>query len=257
MTYLRKLRTVTGTGISFIIFMAWGFLLGVVLFPAVRLFHGARARKIFHRQVRLSWQIFNFVMQITGAFSSIKVTGQENIPKDRPCLLIGNHLTLIDIVALGARVPDFNCVVKMGLWNHPFFGAVVKACDFIPNVASVEFIEKCRTSFNENRPLIIFPQGERTLPEVPIKFQRGAAQIAVRTGVDISVVPVIFQCTPLTLAKKMRWYQSPPSPRLTIHIQPPLPAPTALNDDEPIPLKVRELTKHWEDYFEREIGKQS
>ncbi|MBN2527365.1 MAG: 1-acyl-sn-glycerol-3-phosphate acyltransferase [Deltaproteobacteria bacterium] len=249
----QKAITATGTGLSFVIFMIWGFLLGVVLFPSIRLFKGKRARKAFHRQVRISWRSFIEIMKITQAFKSIEVTGLENLPANRPCLLIANHLTLVDIVVLGAHVPDFNCVVKMGLWNHPFFGSVVRACDFIPNVASEAFIEQCQNGFSQNRPLIIFPQGSRYMPDVPIKFQRGAAQVAVRTGVDVH--PVIYTCSPVTLAKGMPWYKVPPSPKLRIEIQPALPPPGDFDTSAPIPKQVRQLNAWWEQYFKAEIEK--
>lgn len=243
----QRARTVVGTGISFVFFMGWGFLLGVVLFPAIRLFKGAKARTVFHGQMRLAWRFFIGVMRVTGSFGSIRVEGVENLPQGKPCLLIANHLTLVDIVVLGARVPDFNCVVKMSLWNHVFFGTVVKACDFIPNLGSEGFIEQCKRGFSENRPLIIFPQGERTLPHVPMKFQRGAAQIAVRTGV--AVHPVIFNCNPVTLTKGTPWYKVPASPKLSVRIEPELSLPPEVSNVSSIPQKVRAVTKYWEEYF--------
>ncbi|MBN2342641.1 MAG: 1-acyl-sn-glycerol-3-phosphate acyltransferase [Deltaproteobacteria bacterium] len=251
--WFKRLVTVGGTGVSFVIFMVWGFLLGVVLFPVIRIFKGHRARSIFHGQVRLAWRVFIRIMQLTGGFRSIRVEGVHHLPKDKPSLLICNHLTLIDIVVLGAYVRDFNCVVKMGLWNHPFFGSVVKACDFIPNQASEEFLSECKRSFAEKRPLIVFPQGERCPPDAPVTFQRGAAQIAVRVGSGVPIHPVIYRCEPLSLAKGMPWYKVPPMPRLTVTIQPELPIPQNVLDDTVIPLKVRKLTAFWEQYFEQQI----
>ncbi|MBN2718661.1 MAG: 1-acyl-sn-glycerol-3-phosphate acyltransferase [Deltaproteobacteria bacterium] len=252
MTGILRLRTMIGAGISVAVFMVWGFLLGAVLFPMVRLMSRRRARRIFHGQVRLSWRIFCRIMEIIGAFSKIRVTGLHHIPEGRACMLVCNHLTLVDIVALGSQVPNFNCVIRMNLWRHPFFGSVVRACDFIPNVGSDAFIEQCKQSFEERRPLIIFPQGERTRPEMPLKFQRGAAQIAVR--LDVDVLPVIIDCTPLTMAKGMHWYNSPASPVLTLSIQPPLAVPKIITSDMPTPLKVRALTRYWEEYYISKIG---
>jgi 1-acyl-sn-glycerol-3-phosphate acyltransferase len=251
MNQVKRAISVTGTGISFVIFMLWGFFLGVLLFPVLRFIEGKRARAAFHRHMRFTWRIFTAIMQLTGGFRSIRVTGLENLPRNRPYLLIGNHLTLVDIVVLGARVPDFNCVVKMSLWNHPFFGAVVKACNFIPNMASDVFIEQCQKGFDENRPLIIFPQGSRTPPDEPLKFQRGAAQVAVRTGVD--VYPALINCQPVTLARGMPWYRVPAFPRLHIEIQPALVPPDDFDTNAPTPRQVRQLNQWWEQYFRKQL----
>lgn len=244
-------KTLVGTGISFFVFMFWGFCLGAILFPIVRLVNPKSATNLFVNHVRFAWRFFAKVIVITGAVKDISVVGAKNLPTDSPCLLIGNHLTLIDIVVLGAQISNFNCVVKMSLWNHFFLGAVIKACDFIPNKGGEEFIERSRRGFENNRPLIIFPQGERTKPNEPIEFQRGAAQIAVRTGVPI--VPFLVRCEPQITAKGVPWYRVSPSARLSIQIKEPLEVPQKIHSETSIPKKVRALNHYLEAYFEAEL----
>ncbi|MCB5532142.1 1-acyl-sn-glycerol-3-phosphate acyltransferase, partial [Erysipelatoclostridium ramosum] len=49
-----------------------------------------------------------------------------------------------------------------------------------------------------------FPEGTRSRPGQALKMQRGAAQIALRGGLDIT--PVRIQCEPLGLYKGQPWW---------------------------------------------------
>src|SRR5690606_13465112 len=56
----------------------------------------------------------------------------------------------------------------------------------------------------------VFPEATRTVPGQPIRLQRGAATIAVRTGAPMRVVH--FSCEPRLLAKGDPWYRVPERP---------------------------------------------
>ena len=57
--------------------------------------------------------------------------------------------------------------------------------------------------------LIVFPEGTRTYSREPLKFMRGAANIAMQAKVPF--LPVDIRCEPATL-KKEKWYQVPETP---------------------------------------------
>jgi 1-acyl-sn-glycerol-3-phosphate acyltransferase len=245
----KNLRVIS-TALSFIIFMIWGFLLGVTLFPILKLLivNKTRRRKIFINHMGLTWRIFIKIMELLRAFKKIEVLGLDNFEQNRASLVIANHITLVDIVAIGSRLENFNCVVKQSLWNQPFFGSVVKACDFIPNSGSEEFIAQCERGFNDERPLVVFPEGTRKLSDEPIEFQRGVSQIAAR--IDVPIVPVIIECYPVTLSKGVSWYKVPDTaPHLKLTFQKPLDLPEYIKSMTPMPKKVRAINRFLEDYY--------
>ena len=249
--FSRYLR-VLSTAVSFTVFMIWGSSLGVIFFPVLKLFIKNRVsrRKFFIHHMGWVWRVFIRMMEILRAFKKIEIKGLENFEQNRASLVIANHLTLVDIVAFGSKIENFNCVVKESLWKQPFFGSVVKACDFIPNTGGEEFIELCKRGFKEERPLVIFPQGSRTAPDMPITFQRGVSQIAAR--IDVPIVPVIITSTPLTLFKGVPWYKVPAkAPVLTLDIQKPLKIPGEIASIESMPKKVRAINRFLEDYYKR------
>jgi 1-acyl-sn-glycerol-3-phosphate acyltransferase len=251
---LFKWLRVLSTGFSFTVFMVWGFFLGAFLYPLLRIIFrdSVRRRQIFLNHMRWVWRIFIKMMELIKAFDKIEITGIENFVQNRAALVIANHITLVDIVALGSVIENFNCVVKESLWKQPFFGSVVRACDFVPNSGSSEFIDLCQKGFDADRPLIVFPQGTRIPPDTAPHFQRGAAQIALRTGVPI--IPVIITCNPVTLSKGVPWYKVPSrAAHLKLDFQSPVQIPDDINSIQAMPQKVRALTAFLEDYYKTNL----
>ena len=85
---------------------------------------------------------------------------------------------------------------------------VVSATGYVSNNNSTGLIDACRDTMDAGFTLIVFPEGTRTKDFNNLKFQRGAANIAVRCGAD--VVPVTINCDPPTLGKGSKWYEVPP-----------------------------------------------
>ncbi|NLN63683.1 MAG: 1-acyl-sn-glycerol-3-phosphate acyltransferase [Myxococcales bacterium] len=255
MKRLSRFGRTLGVGLSFAYFSLWGLTLGILVFPWLSLFrkNKRRRRERFMRHMQWSWRVFLRFMMRVRAFHRITVEGDLDAVQSQPCLLIANHITLVDIVALGAYVENFNCIVKESAWRHPFYGSVLRHCEFIPNTTSVSLIEQCTESFAESRPLVIFPSGTRTPPGAPIRFQRGAAQVAVRTGVPI--VPVLVTCDPPTLIKGEPWYRVPHrAPTLRLRVQPAMEIPAHIQEEPRIPVRVRLLNQHFENYFAEKLA---
>lgn len=72
------------------------------------------------------------------------------------------------------------------------------------------FIEKCREALLAGYNLIIFPEGTRSVPGQPLRFQRGFAHIAFASGA--AVRPILITCEPPTLIKGQPCYRIPNSP---------------------------------------------
>ena len=178
------------------------------------------------------------------------VLGLERL--DRGGLLIlANHPTLIDTVFLMAFVKDANCIVKNELWRNPFTRGPVKAAAYISNERGHELVDDCIASLRSGNNLIIFPEGTRTPKNGAMQFRRGAANIAVRGGRNVT--PVIIRCTPPTLGKGDKWWQVPPSWVLfTMEVQDDIDIGPIIAHARSEALGVRYLTDYLQEYFMKE-----
>lgn len=238
-----------GTAISFSSFGIGGLLLRLVYFPLLALLvrnpqkRTRRARLAIHHAFRL----FVGLMRGLGVLT-YETRGLEKL--DRPGLLIlSNHPSLIDVVFLISFVPNADCVVRSGLARNPFTRGPINATGYICNDSGAELIDDCIRSVKAGNNLVIFPEGTRTPLDGRMKLQRGAANIAVRGGCDIT--PVIIHCKPRSLSKGEAWWKIP-SRRVefTIEVLDDIPvAPFIEAAHQDAPLAARRLTDHLYEFF--------
>jgi 1-acyl-sn-glycerol-3-phosphate acyltransferase len=200
-----------GTGISFAAFGLGGVLLAAVVFPALNVFVSdpERRARVSQRAVHASWRFFVWLMKSMGVIE-FETEGAELLQAERGALIIANHPSLIDVVLIMSLMDRTQCVVKPGVWRNPFMRGVVKATGYIPNLGEPErFIDDCVRALRAGNNLVIFPEGSRTVPGQTSQIQRGFANIAVRAMAPVRIVAM--SCTPPTLLKGEKWYDSPPT----------------------------------------------
>jgi 1-acyl-sn-glycerol-3-phosphate acyltransferase len=200
------------TAVAFAALGIGGVLLALTVIPAVTLFQRdehARTRRAQHI-IRASFRFYLWLLQGMGILK-LQVIGGEELRTCRGTLVVANHPTLLDIVILMALLPDAACVGKRQLWRNPVLRPVVRATGYIRNDCEPEiFIAKCRETLLAGSNLIIFPEGTRSVPGQPLRFQRGFAHIALASGVNLQ--PVLITCEPITLVKGEPYYRIPESP---------------------------------------------
>lgn len=238
------------TGLSFGVFGLGGVLIPPVATAWIRLTSSdpavrqRRARLLIHRTFRL----YIHFMRALGVLRWT-VKGEELL--QRPGLLVlANHPCLIDVVFLIAFIPNPDCIVKGRLLANPAMRGFLRLTGFLINDSGPGLIEDAKTSLAAGSALIIFPEGTRTMPGEPLHFQRGAANVALRTLT--AVTPVTILCQPITLSKKHRWYHIPPK---KLHISLLVGADIAVTgyDQEHPAMAARQLTQDLQDYFTQEL----
>ncbi|MCX7564275.1 lysophospholipid acyltransferase family protein [Xanthomonadaceae bacterium XH05] len=199
---------VVATGLSFLAFGVGGLLLGVFVFPSLRLVLRDRdaCRRVSRRLVQRSFRCHVELMRVLGVLT-YELRGVERL-RDRGLLVLANHPTLIDVVFLVSLMDNADCIVKSSLMRNPFMRGPLLACGYIFNDDGAGLIDDCIASLHARSNLVIFPEGTRTRRGAPVRLQRGAANIAVRGSVDVT--PVRISCEPMTLGKGERWYRVPP-----------------------------------------------
>ena len=134
------------------------------------------------------------ILKVTGV--TLTVEGLENIPKDTPCVFVGNHRSYYDIpILLTALDAPHGILAKEELEKIPLLNRWMKllGCVFVQRDdvrASVRALNDATAIVECCSSFIIFPEGTRYKGEEggAGEFKAGAFRIAVKTGAP--VVPV-------------------------------------------------------------------
>ena len=238
------------TGFAFGTFGVGALLLSLLVFPVLYCLPGSVQTRKRRGQwfVHITWRGFiNFMKCLYLIDYKVENPHLLHIKNsdNKGQLIIANHPSLIDVVYLIALTPQTNCVVKHSYWRNPFTALVVRMAGYIPNAQSMTTLDACVNALQSGENVIIFPEGTRTTPNVPMQLHRSTAQIALRAGVPLR--PVIINNYPTTLTKQERWYHiAPRRVQYLISVREPLCLPQFLpNRSPPLPLAVaaRELTQ--------------
>jgi 1-acyl-sn-glycerol-3-phosphate acyltransferase len=240
------------TGLAFVVFGLGALVISVLLLPLLRVV--SRRRPDAERRAQLlihhSFRLFAWLMASLGL---IRVTwsGRERL-RDRPALVVANHPTLIDVVLLVAAMPQADCIVKTAARQNPLFRRVVQVAGYLTNDRPEPLVQACTDRLREGRSLLLFPEGTRSPEGCLGTFHRGAARIALRSGMD--VVPVVITCTPPTLMKGQRWYDVPEcAAHLSLTVKEPICVRKHSAAGKPEAAGARELTAALQDFYERSL----
>lgn len=252
----RAWRTLA-TAFCFAVFGAGGLLLRVLVFPLLSLMPWSRAtaQRISRDVIHYALRFFVWLMHALGVIRC-EVRNADRLRRNG-LLIVANHPSLIDAVFLMALTRGADCVVKGALAHHPVTRGTVLATGWIRNDAGgAAMVDDCIASLRGGGNVIIFPEGTRTRPGEPPQLQRGAANVAVRGGFDLT--PVVIRCEPPTLTKGEKWYRVPErQPRFVIDVHPDVRVARWVPDEGLEAVQaVRRLNHSLSDFFSREIRRE-
>ncbi|MDO6695059.1 lysophospholipid acyltransferase family protein [Aliiglaciecola sp. 3_MG-2023] len=198
------------TAFSFFVFGVGGIIIPVIVVPVLFLLPGTRLKREARGQkfIHIAFSSFIKLMRFLGVLT-YEIHGAKELRQAK--LVLANHPTLLDVVFLIALIPNANCVVKGALLRNPFMRGAIRAAGYtINNGEANDVLIDAKEVFNKQQIMIVFPEGTRSVPGKSHQLKRGAANIAIRTNVDIT--PVIISCEPISLTKQDKWYHIPSSP---------------------------------------------
>lgn len=242
------------TGFCFATFGLGGTLFSVLVFPPLRLLPGGESGHNRRTQALIQrfFAILIGLLRIVGVMR-LELHNAEALRRCSNMLVFANHPSYLDVVVMLSLMPRSSCVVNSRLWSSPFWGGVVRSAGYIRNDAPDTLVDDCVAALDSGEPLIIFPEGTRSVPGRRLHMSRGAAHIALRSNRDI--LPVVLTCDPPTLAKGMPWYRIPIRPfTFRLDVRPPLKVAEYIEMGEPASLASRKLTTFLESYFTRELN---
>lgn len=131
--------------------------------------------------------------------SSAKIAFEnlEVIDSERPQILVANHTSWYDVLALVSIPGTSLFVAKKELARVPIFGRAIGGCGHIfidrqDRNAAVESLAVARELLEKESPTIImFPEGTRSKTGELQAFKKGAFVLAIQTGVDIVPAAII------------------------------------------------------------------
>ncbi|MFT5353801.1 MAG: 1-acyl-sn-glycerol-3-phosphate acyltransferase [Polyangiales bacterium] len=193
--------------IAFTIFFVGSLVIGVVLFPMILVASLGNLQRFKGRCTRFvgrGYGTFLFCLRLWGL---ITWTERLHLPAElegRPYVLVANHPSLIDVLFLLHWLPGSTSVVKSAWRNNVFFGPILRSVHYVSNAEPGDepftgALMRMVDHVEAGHPLIIFPEGTRSLTNKLHRFKRGAFEVAVRTGVPI--LPVFIGVDPPTLKK--------------------------------------------------------
>ncbi len=235
------------TALSFTSFGIGGVMLWILVLPLLAMWPGNPSQKACRAQRTVSFSFYVFIglMHRLGVMS-YEIDGLEKL--NRPGqLILANHPTLVDVVFLLSRIKQASCIVKASLWRNPAMRGPILSAGYISNADSVTMLNDCANWLQAGGSMLIFPEGTRSVPGQPYRFQRGAAAIALQA--DCIVTPVTLTCWPSTLTKAQAWYQIPAQRfhlRMIVGDDIDL---TAFRELQPRSIAVRRLNHYLQDYF--------
>ena len=128
---------------------------------------------------------------------NIEFENLELIDSERPQVVIANHTSWYDVLAL-VHVPGTTLfVAKKELSKIPIFGRAIGGCGHIfidrqDRNAAVQSLGAAKDLLEKESPTVImFPEGTRSKTGELQKFKKGAFVLAIQTGVDIVPAAII------------------------------------------------------------------
>ena len=123
---------------------------------------------------------------------NLRVSGKENINKNERYIVVANHASLFDIVAIISFFPQVSWFGHERLLKVPIFGKFLKMTDYVPfrepTVSNTRHMLQQLMEKSQNQSVAIFPEGTRTTSGKINPFFRGFIYL-LKTR-NISILPV-------------------------------------------------------------------
>jgi 1-acyl-sn-glycerol-3-phosphate acyltransferase len=140
-----------------------------------------------------------------------KITGKENVPEDGPVIVVANHASAFDPIALGCACPrQINFMAKAELFDNPISTSFLRRLHAFPVRRGRVDREAYRQSMDilkAGEVLGMFPEGTRSATGELQGAHPGAARFAIQTGTP--VVPAAIVGTISKHRKGMRRFREP------------------------------------------------
>lgn len=127
-------------------------------------------------------------------FWKLHLEGRNKIPWKRPVVMVANHRSLIDILALYKIRRPFKWTSKDENFRLPFIGMVLSLTNSIRIKreslrSGAQFLSQAEEEMKKGSSILLFPEGTRSKTMEMRPFKEGAFLLAKRSGSGI--IPIV------------------------------------------------------------------
>ncbi len=127
-------------------------------------------------------------------FWKLRLEGREKIPWKRPVVLVANHRSLVDILALYKLRRPFKWTSKDENFKLPFIGMVLSLTNSVrikreSMRSGAQFLNQAEAEMRKGSSILLFPEGTRSRTLEMRPFKEGAFVLAKRMG--CGVIPIV------------------------------------------------------------------
>lgn len=132
----------------------------------------------------------NSVFWIIG--KRVKINGKERMEANKRYILLANHASLFDIMAIMSFFPGVSWFGRERLLKIPLFGKILKMIDYIPmksgNIRNTKDMLRQLIQKSKGNSIAIFPEGTRTTDGQIHRFHKGF--MFVQRASEMDILPV-------------------------------------------------------------------
>ncbi|MCR5734142.1 MAG: 1-acyl-sn-glycerol-3-phosphate acyltransferase [Lachnospiraceae bacterium] len=146
-------------------------------------------------KIAMGFLHFSFKALVLIAGTRVKFIGEENIPKDRAVLYVGNHRSYFDVIIPGTKLTypstfvakkEFNKIPLLNMWMKSIHCLMLDRSDVKEGLkmvlTAIQYVK-------DGRSVFVFPEGTRNkTDDLLLPFKEGAMKISTKSGCPI--VPV-------------------------------------------------------------------
>jgi long-chain acyl-CoA synthetase len=155
------------------------------------------------RPQRLSaafWYLFSRLIQVVALERfDLHVSGIEKLPKSGAYIISSNHQSYLDPLILAGVLPPevFDKVFAVGtseIFGKGFMLRLAQSLRVVvvdPDANLIPAMRAGAFGLRQGRPLILYPEGERSIDGTPRIFKKGAAILSIH--MQVPIVPVAIE----------------------------------------------------------------
>jgi len=146
------------------------------------------------------WYMVSRLIQVIALDRfDLHVTGLEKLPKNGAYILCSNHQSYLDPLILASVMPPsvFDQLFAVGtseIFGEGFMLRLARSLRTVvvdPDANLIPAMRAGAFGLRQGRPLILYPEGERSIDGTPRVFKKGAAILSIH--VQVPIVPVAIE----------------------------------------------------------------
>jgi long-chain acyl-CoA synthetase len=146
------------------------------------------------------WYMVSRLVQVIALDrSDLRVRGVEKLPKNGPYILCSNHQSYLDPLVLASVLPPraFDKLFAVGtseIFGKGFMLRLAQSLRVVvvdPDANLIPAMRAGAFGLRQARPLILYPEGERSIDGSPKVFKKGAAILSIH--LQVPIVPLAIE----------------------------------------------------------------